>query len=423
MNFSALQWQKEIYLNGFAGGKLIIPTDFDRLERMASRKLSPKAFAYIAGGAGSEKTIQENKSAFSNYKIIPRTLRDVGSRETSVTIFNHKIASPFLLSPIGVLELAHPQADLAVAKAAADLGVPFIFSNQGSIDMETCSAVMHNSPRWFQLYWSKSNELVASFVKRAEQCGCSGIVVTLDTTMLGWRTRDLDLGYLPFLEGKGIAQYTSDPVFLRMLDEPASVTDSKTRVTLNSLRGLINMVNRYPGKGFLRKLQSRKPIQAVQKFISTYSNPCTTWEDLKFLRSLTKLPILLKGILHPDDAIKSIDHGINGIIVSNHGGRQIDGAISSLDALPEIVNVVSGRIPVILDSGVRSGADAFKAIALGATAVCIGRPYAYGLAVDGERGVRRVLQNFMTEFELTMALTGCANIAQITPKYIRKLEN
>jgi lactate 2-monooxygenase len=421
MKFFALEWQKEIYLNGFSGRIPVIPTNYMRLEQLAKTKLSPRAFAYIAGGAGHESTLQENTSAFSRYKIVPRTLNDVGVRDSNVKLFTHTLTSPFLLSPIGVLELAHSEADLAVAKASAALGIPFIFSNQASIDMETCSGLMGNNPRWFQLYWSRSNELVASFVKRAEECGCSAIVVTLDTTMLGWRTRDLDLGYLPFLEGKGIAQYISDPVFLRMLEEPADASSIKTKITLDSLRGLISMVNRYPGGGFFSKLKSRKPIKAVQKFIATYSNPSTTWEDLKFLRSLTKLPIVLKGILHADDAIKTIEHGMDGIIVSNHGGRQIDGAISSMDALPEIVNAVAGRVPVILDSGVRSGADAFKAIALGATAVCIGRPYAYGLAVDGERGVRHVMQHIMAEFELTMGLAGCATIAQITAKSVRKL--
>jgi lactate 2-monooxygenase len=278
--------------------------------------------------------------------------------------------------------------------------------------METVASAMGNSPHWFQLYWSKSNELVKSFVQRAEKCGCSAIVVTLDTTVLGWRTRDLDMAYLPFLEGKGIAQYTSDPVFQKLMDEPEP--QAKRKITMQSARGLVEMVNNYPCGNFFSKLKSGKPIKAVQKFVSIYSNPALTWEDLKFLKTVTKLPILLKGILHADDARKAIDHGMNGIIVSNHGGRQVDGSISTLEALPAIVEVVQGKIPVLMDSGIRGGADIFKALALGANAVCLGRPYVYGLAIAGEQGVKEVLQNTLTDFELTMALAGCATISEVT---------
>jgi lactate 2-monooxygenase len=279
---------------------------------------------------------------------------------------------------------------------------------------------MNDSPRMFQLYWSKSKDLVASFVARAGKCGCNAIVVTLDTTMLGWRSRDLDLGYLPFLEGKGIAQYTSDPVFQQMLDEPDTSAPVKRKASLAALKGLIRMVNNYPGEGFFRKLKSGRPVKAVQKFIATYSNPCTTWEDLHFLRSLTSLPIILKGILHHDDALKAIDHGMNGIIVSNHGGRQIDGAIATLDALPSVVKAVKKQIPVLLDSGVRGGADIFKALALGADAVCLGRPYVLGLAINGQRGVYDVIRNYMADFELTMGLAGCKNVEEIQSKMICK---
>jgi lactate 2-monooxygenase len=265
----------------------------------------------------------------------------------------------------------------------------------------------------FNYIWSKSNELVSSFMQRAEQCGCSALVVTLDTTMLGWRTRDLELGYLPFMEGRGIAQYTSDPVFQRLMDEHVAQA-APEKITIQSLLGLIRMINNYPGKGFLAKLLSGRPLKAVQTFINTYTNPGTTWADLKFLRAQTKLPILLKGILHPDDARKALDEGMNGIIVSNHGGRQVDGAVSSIEMLPEIVAAVHDRVPVLLDSGIRGGADVFRALALGAKAVCIGRPYVYGLALNGEEGVRTVLQNLLAEFELTMALAGCKSLAEIS---------
>ena len=413
---SALDWQKEIYLNGFAGTYPFVNVDFKNLEERAKAVMSYKAFAYIAGAAGIESTMVANRQAFEKYKIIPRMLRDVGERDTSIELFGQKLPSPFLLSPVGVLELVHANADIAVAKAAADLRIPFIFSNQASRPMEECAAAMGASPRWFQLYWSKSNDLIASFVQRAEKCRCSAIVITLDTTMLGWRTRDLEIAYLPFLEGKGIAQYTSDPVFQKMLDESDDAPDVKRALTWQTVRGLVQMVNHYPGKGFFKKLKSGRPIKAVRKFVSTYSNPRTTWDDLKFLRSRTKLPILLKGILHPDDARLALDAGMDGIIVSNHGGRQVDGAISSLEALPEIVKVVADRIPVLIDSGIRGGADAFKAIALGARAVCIGRPYVYGLALGGQQGVYEVMRNFMADFELTMALAGCKNIQEIDVK-------
>lgn len=383
MSFSALDWQRKIYLKGFAGTRPIVKIDFANLEESARKHMSEAAFAYIAGGAGNEQTMRSNREAFDKTRIIPRMLCDVGERDISISLFGQRLPSPLLLSPVGVLEMVHEEGDRAVARAAAELAIPYIFSNQASYSMESCAAVMGNSPRWFQLYWSKSNELVASFVRRAEQCGCSAIVVTLDTTMLAWRPRDLNLGYLPFMEGKGIAQYTSDPVFQRMLDEPDDSTVMDQHRNLSTLKGLITMVNKYPGKGFFSKLKSGRPIKAVRKFVSTYSNPSTTWEDLKFLRSLTKLPILLKGILHPDDARKALDAGMDGIIVSNHGGRQVDGSIASLDALPEVIRAVGGKIPVLLDSGVRGGADVFKALALGASAVCIGRPYVYGLAIAG----------------------------------------
>ena len=413
MPFSAVDRQKQIYLEGLSGHRPAVSIDATTLEERAKAHMSPRAFAYIAGGAGVESSMRVNRDEFEKTRIVPRMLRNVEERDTSIELFGKKLSSPFLLAPLGVLELVHPEADLAVAKAAAGLGVPFIFSNQASYPMEACADVMNGAPHWFQLYWSKSNELVTSFIQRAEKCGCSAIVVTLDTTLLGWRPRDLDLGYLPFLEGKGIAQYTSDPVFEKMVEGAEPPEQLKQKVNLQSIQALLTMVNKFPGKGFLKKLRSGKPLKAVRKFVATYSNSRTTWDDLKFLRAQTKLPILLKGILHPDDAVKAIDGGMDGIYVSNHGGRQVDGSISPISALPEIVRVVNGKVPILLDSGIRGGADAFKALALGATAVCIGRPYAYGLAIAGQHGVSEVLMNFMSDLELTMGLAGCKNISEI----------
>ncbi len=375
--------------------------------------MTQAAQAYIAGGAGLESTIASNRSDFEKTKIIPRMLRDTSQRDIAIELFGKKYPSPLLLSPVGVLELVHPDADVAVAKAAAAVGVPYIFSNQASKPMEEVAAAMGHSTRWFQLYWSKSKDLVASFVQRAEKAGCGAIVVTLDTSQLGWRARDLSLAYLPFLEGKGIAQYTSDPIFQKLMEEPETAT-VRPRLTLSLLSSVFTMVNAYPGGNFFSKLSSGKPMKAVQKFTAIYSNPSLTWKDLSFLRQNTKLPILLKGILHPDDAALAIDHGMDGIIVSNHGGRQVDGSISTIDALPGIAQRVGGRIPVLLDGGVRGGADMFKALALGATAVCIGRPYVYGLALAGSDGVREVLQNFITEFFFTMGLAGIIRVKDIT---------
>ncbi|HCW09332.1 MAG TPA: lactate 2-monooxygenase [Cytophagales bacterium] len=411
MAIESLSRQREIYLNGFAGKSNVVPVSFTDLEASARKKLSEQAYAYIAGGAGNESTVRSNVSSFEKLKIVPRMLRDVSARDTSIELFKHKYESPIFIAPIGVLELAHRDADLAVAKAASAMQVPYIFSSQASVPMEKVAAAMGDGPRWFQLYWSKSNELVKSFVTRVENCGCSAIVVTLDTTLLGWRTRDLDMAYLPFLEGRGIAQYTSDPVFQKLMDELEPAANRK--LNWHTLAGLIQMTKNYPGNNFFSKLVSKRPIKAVQKFINTYSNPALTWDDLKFLREVTKFPVLLKGILHAEDARKAIDYGMDGIIVSNHGGRQVDGSISTIEALPSIVEAVQNKIPVLMDSGIRGGADIFKALALGAKAVCIGRPYVYGLAVAGEQGVKEVLQNMLTDFELTMALAGCRNIAEI----------
>ena len=407
------QRQTEIYLAGARGIRPSVPVDARRLEAAAERALSPHAFAYLAGGAGAETTMRANRAAFEKWRIVPRMLRDVSVRDTSVELFGRRIPAPFFLSPIGVLELMHPQADTAVARAAAASGLPMVFSNQASVSMERCAAAMGDAPRWFQLYWGKDNELVESFVGRAESCGCEALVVTLDTTMLGWRPRDLDQAHLPFMVGKGIAQYTSDPVFMRKLAEPLpGPAPARGRVTLAALRTVIAMARAVPG-GAAHNLRTGTATAAVRRFIATYSRPSLTWSDLPFLRRCTRLPIVLKGILHPDDARLAVDAGMDGILVSNHGGRQVDGSIGALDALPAVVDAVAGRVPVLLDSGVRGGADAFRAVALGARAVGIGRPYAYGLALAGESGVRDVLANMLADFELTLALAGCRSVAEI----------
>jgi lactate 2-monooxygenase len=410
--------QAKIYLEGLAGTRSLVPFGVQELEEKARRAMSERAFAYVAGGAGAERTMAANRAAFDRCRIVPRMLRDVSMRDTSVELLGLKLPSPLLLAPVGILELAHPSADEAVAKAAGALGVPYIFSNQASVPMERAAAAMGSTPHFFQLYWSKSRDLVASFVQRAEACGSRAIVVTLDTTMLGWRTRDLDLAYLPFLHGMGIAQYTSDPVFQRLLDENSLPTQAaKRRITLDTVLGLLSMAQRYPGSTWAA-LRSGRALRAVRQFVGIFSNPAITWDDLPFLRQQTRLPILLKGILHPDDARRAVDAGLDGIVVSNHGGRQVDGSIAAFDALPGVVQAVNGQIPVLFDSGIRTGADVVKALALGAKAVCVGRPYVYGLALGGERGVEAVLQHLLADFELTMGLSGRRSVQEIDSEAI-----
>jgi lactate 2-monooxygenase len=418
--------QTAVYLGGVGGRRPRLPTDSTKLEERARETMSRQAYAYIAGGAGTGATMRANREAFDRWRIVPRMLRDVSRRDLSVELFGRRLDAPLLLDPIGVLEMVNRQADVAVARAARAAGVPMVFSNQASRPMEECARELGDSPRWFQLYWSTSNELVESLVRRAEACGCEAIVVTLDTTLLGWRTHDLDLAYLPFLQGKGIAQYTSDPVFRRLFVEGGADTGEgppgtrgggapipQPRPTPQALRTLVQLTRAYPAP-FLQALRSGHARAAVQNFTRIYSRPSLRWEDLAFLRERTKLPVLLKGILHPDDARRAIEVGMDGIVVSNHGGRQVDGATATLDALPGIVEAVDGRVPVLLDSGIRTGADVFKAIALGATAVLLGRPYVYGLSIAGEAGVSEVIDNVLSELDLTLGLSGYASIADVT---------
>ena len=340
--------------------------------------MSPEGFGYLRA-SGAEATLRANREALDAVRIVPRMLRDVGARELGVELFGRRLPAPLLLAPIGVQDLCHPEGDLATARAAASRSVPMIFSNQASVDMETCAAAMGVAPRWFQLYWTRSDELARSLVQRAERCGCEAIVVTLDTTMLGWRPVDLDHGFLPFQTGRGLAQYTSDPVFRAMLDKPpeADVT------------------------------------AAARLFAGIYSDPTLDWERLKRIRDWTRLPVVLKGIQHPADAALAAEAGWDGIVVSNHGGRQVDGAVGSAAQLAGCVDAVAGRCPVLFDSGVRGGADILKALALGARAVLLGRPYLWGLAVDGEAGVAAVIDNLIGELDLAMGLSGVADVAAL----------
>jgi lactate 2-monooxygenase len=407
--------QRLIFVHGLGHKVSRVPVDLSGLEERARRVMTKRGFAYVAGGAGNEQTMAANRAAFDRWRIVPRMLCDISRRDLSLTLFGERLPTPLILAPIGVLEMAHPLADLAVARAAAAERVPFIFSNQASVPMETCANAMGDGIRWFQLYWSTDDHLVISFLRRAEACGCRALVVTVDTTLLGWRPRDLNLGSLPFLRGMGIAQYTSDPVFREGL---AQARTEPTRDPVKPPHNLFSygarwkQIRRYPGS-LLRNIRSRAPQAAVQKFLRIYSRTSLTWKDLPWPREHTRLPILLKGILSAEDARLAVEHDVAGIIVSNHGGRQVDGAVAAINALPQVVKATKGRLPVLFDSGVRSGADMFKALALGASAICLGRPYVYGLAIAGEQGVREVIQNILAEFDLTMALAGCATLEDV----------
>ena len=400
--------QDEVYRGGALGRRPVVPTAFPALEARARRAMSRRAWAYVAGGAGSEETVRANREAFARHRIVPRMLRGSTERDVAVELFGRRLESPLLLSPIGALDLVSAQADLAVAHGAAQAGVPMIVSNQAAYPMERI-APYASAGWWFQLYWSTSDELVDSFLARAAAAGAGAVVVTLDTTMLGWRPQDLDLGHLPFARGMGIAQYTSDPVFESLA--AAHVPGPTPRPTLAAVRTLLEMSRRHPGR-FLDNLRSPGPRAAVETFLRVYSRPTLSWADIATLRERTNLPVLLKGVLHPDDARRALDAGVDGLIVSNHGGRQVDGATATLDALPGIVEAVDGR-PVLLDSGVRSGADVAKALALGARAVCLGRPYAYGLALAGAAGVAQVTRDVLAELDLTLALAGARTPADL----------
>lgn len=417
-----------IYRAGVLGHRPTVPTDFAELERRAAATMSPRAWAYVAGGAGEGATMRANRAAFERVRIVPRLLPGNAQRDLSTEILGRRLPAPVLLAPVGAAGLVHRDSDLEIGSAAAELGLPYILSNQGCSPMEDVAAAMGSAPRWFQLYWSTDEPLVDSFLARAAASGAEAIVVTLDTTMLGWRPQDLNLGSLPFSQGIGIAQYTSDPRFQQVVRdriaakaaaaEAAVRAKDDVKVTVGALRSLLSISREHPGD-LRANLRSPTPRAAVETFLDIYSNPGLTWEQLATLRDRTDLPFLVKGVLHPDDATRAVEAGASGVVVSNHGGRQVDGAIASLDALPSVRAALGPDLAVILDSGVRTGSDVVKAIALGADAVAIGRPYLYGLALGGRDGVRDVLANIVAELDLTMGLSGVGSVAQIGPELLQ----
>jgi lactate 2-monooxygenase len=379
--------QMNFYQSGDEAAKRL-PVSFDEWEDRAKKILAAAPFGYVDGAAGSGDTKRGNVEAFQKYRIRPRICCDITKRDLSISLFGNKFPFPFLLAPIGVNTILHPDGEIAPAKAAAKLGVPYILSNVSSIQLEKVAEAMEDGIRWFQLYPPKNHDLTKSFLQRAEASGFTAIVITVDSTLLGWRETDLSNAYLPFLSGQGMGNYFSDPVFCSKLEEP-------------------------PDKNVK---------DAARKALEEGNNPCFTWKELDFIRQQTRLPLLIKGITHPDDAIVALEHGIDGIIVSNHGGRQLDGAVSTLDVLPSICEAVNNKVPVLMDSGIRRGADILKAMALGAAAVLIGRPYAYGLAVAGEMGVQEVIQNLIAETELQLAISGRSSIQEVDSSLVIKVK-
>jgi lactate 2-monooxygenase len=379
-------YQDEIYLTGLSWAVPAYPTDLSALEDAACKVMTPRAFDYVAGAAGSGDSARENLAAFRRWRIVPRMLTDVSAPSYASTVLGTRLTAPFLLAPVGVLAIAHPDAEPAVARAAASADVPMILSTAASTAMEDVAAANGDGQRWYQLYWPKDRAFAASLLSRAAVAGFSVLVVTLDTRTLAWRPRDLDNGYLPFLHGIGIQNYLSDPVFQAGLASPADVD----------------------------------PGAAVLRYTEVFGDMSLTWDDLPFLREHWHGPIVLKGVLSAADALRAADAGMDGVIVSNHGGRQVDGAIAALDALPAVAAAAGARLAVLFDSGVRSGADMVKALALGAQAVLIGRPYVYGLGLGGEAGVRHVLRALRNEFELTMRLAGVPSLAELGPDLLQR---
>ena len=412
--------QSAIYRAGAFGRRPAVPTDGTHLEAAARKVMSKRGFAYVAGSAGSEASADANIAAFSRWRTVPRMLVDTTERDTSVELFGRRHESPFLVAPVGVLSMADDEADLAVARGAREQRVTQILSTQASVPMEDVARALAGSGHWYQLYWSSDDDLVESLVSRAEACGSDALVVTLDTAYLGWRPRDLDLGHLPFARGEGIAQYTSDPVFQRLVRARVAAAGPavRPRPTPAAVATLVSMSRNHPGDT-RHNLTAPEPRAAVETFLDVFSRPSLTWDDLPRLRAMTSLAIVLKGILHPEDARRAVDAGVDGVYVSNHGGRQVDRSVAALDALPGVVEAVRGagsEAPVIFDSGIRCGADAFVALALGASAVGIGRPHVYGLALAGADGVSEVLRNLRAELDLQLALTGCTSLADLTPE-------
>jgi isopentenyl-diphosphate delta-isomerase len=366
----------EVYTNGAAGITPDVLPDFEALECAALEAIDEKAYDYVKGSAGSEGTADRNRAAYERWRIEPEMLRSVAERDLSVDLFGAEYDVPVVLAPLGVQSIVHEEAELAVARAANEQDVPMCLSTVSSYSIEEVDEELGDTPGWFQLYWSPNRELAASFIERAGNAGFEALVVTVDTPLVGWRPRDIEHGYLPFLDDDGLANYFTDDVFRGLLDDPPEENE----------------------------------FAAIQQFLDVFGDAGLTWNDLDWLREQTDLPLVVKGILGPEDARRAVEHGADGVVVSNHGGRQVDGAVASLEALPRVVEAVGDETTVLFDSGIRRGSHVFKALALGAEAVLLGRPYVYGLAVDGQDGVEAVLKNVLADVDLTLGLAGLASL-------------
>jgi isopentenyl diphosphate isomerase/L-lactate dehydrogenase-like FMN-dependent dehydrogenase len=380
-------YQNEIYLNGLGGVLPSFPMDFAELEARARATLPPSVWSYVAGGAGDEHTQRANVAAFARWGLIPRMFVGASQRDLTVELFGTTFPSPVFLAPIGVIGLCAQDGhgDLATARAAARTGVPMVASTLSVDPLERVADELGETPGFFQLYTPTDRAIAESLVHRAERAGYKGIVVTLDTWITGWRPRDLASSNFPQLRGHCLANYTSDPVFRAAL-------------------------NRTP---------EEDPQSAIFHWTQVFGNPLT-WKDLDWLRSLTDLPLIVKGICHPEDARRARDAGVDAIYCSNHGGRQANGGLPALNVLPAVVEAADG-LPVLFDSGVRSGADVVKALALGATAVGIGRPYAYGCALGGTDGIVHVLRAVLAEADLIMAVDGYRTLKDLVPEALQAL--
>jgi lactate 2-monooxygenase len=374
-------YQLEIYLQGLSGILPSLPMTFVEWEATAAAALPPWVWTYVVGGAGDERTQRANADAFNQWGLIPRMFVGANERDLSVELFGMTLPSPVFMAPVGVIGLCAQDGhgDLATARAAARTGVPMVASTMSVDPLEQVAGEFGDTPGFFQLYTPTDRDLAASLVHRAEAAGYKGIVVTLDTWVPGWRPRDLTTSNFPFLRGHCLSNYTSDPVFRNSLQRPPE----------------------------------EDPQAATLRWIQVFGNPLT-WDDLPWLRSLTTLPLIVKGICDPADARRARDGGVDGIYCSNHGGRQANGGLPAINCLPAVVEAADG-LPVLFDSGIRSGADIVKALALGATAVGIGRPYAYGLALGGADGIVHVLRSLLAEADLIMAVDGYRTLADLTP--------
>jgi lactate 2-monooxygenase len=376
-NFGAMQ--NEIYNAGLKGILPTWPVDFATLEKRAHQALGPMLTNYVAGGCGDEHTQDQNAAAFHHWGMVPRMMVDCTERDLSIELFGHTYPTPLFMAPIGLNGEASQDrhGDMAAARASALTGVPFCASTLANDPLEDVKAACGDTPAWFQLYTPRNRELATSLIRRAEDAGYKALVVTLDTWVTGWRPRDLNASSFPQLRGKVLQNYITDPVF--------------------------------------RSLLSKPPEEDISAAIFTWAatfGQVLTWDDMAWFKSVTKLPIVLKGICHPDDARRAVDCGADAVYCSNHGGRQANGGIATIDLLADVV-AAAGDTPVLFDSGVRSGTDAVKALAMGARAVGVGRPYTYGLALGGAEGAAWVLRSILAEADLLMAVNGYPTLQDV----------